>query len=76
MCIHLSQHLYSIHLADQNEECTMQLADHIRVSTNINIRTKVPPHNFKITFTNKPLRTLRESVFLRHILTLVHQLTC
>uniref|UniRef100_A0A671WMN3 Dynactin subunit 1 n=1 Tax=Sparus aurata TaxID=8175 RepID=A0A671WMN3_SPAAU len=24
------QHLYSIHLADQNEECTMQLADHIR----------------------------------------------
>lgn len=27
------QHLYSIHLADQNEDCTMQLADHIRVST-------------------------------------------
>ncbi|XP_056282936.1 dynactin subunit 1 isoform X2 [Pseudoliparis swirei] len=24
------QHLYSIHLADQNEDCTMQLADHIR----------------------------------------------
>ncbi|XP_076604663.1 dynactin subunit 1 isoform X2 [Chaetodon auriga] len=24
------QHLYSIHLADHNEECTMQLADHIR----------------------------------------------
>ncbi|XP_036981329.1 dynactin subunit 1 isoform X3 [Acanthopagrus latus] len=24
------QHLYSIHLADQDEECTMQLADHIR----------------------------------------------
>ncbi|XP_037833602.1 dynactin subunit 1 isoform X3 [Kryptolebias marmoratus] len=24
------QHLYSIHLADQNENCTMQLADHIR----------------------------------------------
>lgn len=26
------QHLYSIHLADQSEDCTMQLADHIRVS--------------------------------------------
>ncbi|XP_008299114.1 dynactin subunit 1 [Stegastes partitus] len=24
------QHLYSIHLVDQNEDCTMQLADHIR----------------------------------------------
>ncbi|XP_029972224.1 dynactin subunit 1 isoform X10 [Salarias fasciatus] len=24
------QHLYSIHLADQDEDCTMQLADHIR----------------------------------------------
>ncbi|CAN9502001.1 unnamed protein product [Ophioblennius macclurei] len=24
------QHLYSIHLVDQDEECTMQLADHIR----------------------------------------------
>uniref|UniRef100_A0A3B3XE56 Dynactin subunit 1 n=2 Tax=Poecilia mexicana TaxID=48701 RepID=A0A3B3XE56_9TELE len=24
------QHLYSIHLADQSEDCTMQLADHIR----------------------------------------------
>ncbi|KAM4540593.1 dynactin subunit 1 isoform 1-T1 [Fundulus diaphanus] len=24
------QHLYSIHLIDQNEDCTMQLADHIR----------------------------------------------
>ncbi|XP_039993984.1 dynactin subunit 1 isoform X3 [Xiphias gladius] len=24
------QHLYSIHLADQNEDCTVQLADHIR----------------------------------------------
>ncbi|KAM9708925.1 dynactin subunit 1 isoform 1-T1 [Menidia menidia] len=24
------QHLYSIHLADQNEDCTTQLADHIR----------------------------------------------
>uniref|UniRef100_A0A3P9IYP1 Dynactin subunit 1 n=1 Tax=Oryzias latipes TaxID=8090 RepID=A0A3P9IYP1_ORYLA len=24
------QHLYSIHLADQTEDCTMQLADHIR----------------------------------------------
>ncbi|XP_071369514.1 dynactin subunit 1-like isoform X2 [Centroberyx affinis] len=24
------QHLYSIHLAEQSEECTMQLADHIR----------------------------------------------
>ncbi|XP_075963324.1 dynactin subunit 1 [Anarhichas minor] len=24
------QHLYSIHLSDQNEDCTMQLADHIR----------------------------------------------
>ncbi|XP_026194838.1 dynactin subunit 1 isoform X3 [Anabas testudineus] len=24
------QHLYSIHLADENEDCTMQLADHIR----------------------------------------------
>ncbi|CAJ1074605.1 dynactin subunit 1 isoform X6 [Xyrichtys novacula] len=24
------QHLYSIHLAEQNEDCTMQLADHIR----------------------------------------------
>ncbi|XP_072221927.1 dynactin subunit 1 isoform X1 [Leuresthes tenuis] len=24
------QHLYSIHLADQNEDCTIQLADHIR----------------------------------------------
>ncbi|XP_061600414.1 dynactin subunit 1 isoform X3 [Cololabis saira] len=24
------QHLYSIHLADHNEDCTMQLADHIR----------------------------------------------
>lgn len=47
MFIHLPQHLYSIHLADQNEECTMQLADHIRVSTNINIRTKVPPHTLK-----------------------------
>lgn len=31
----LSQHLYSIHLADQNEDCTMQLVDHIRVSTGI-----------------------------------------
>lgn len=58
MCIHLPQHLYSIHLADQNEECTMQLADHIRVSTNIIIRTKVPPHNFKITFNNNPLSEL------------------
>lgn len=25
------QHLYSIHLADQAEDCTMQLADHIKV---------------------------------------------
>ena len=47
MLIHLPQHLYSIHLADQDEECTMQLADHIRVSININIRTKVPPHTLK-----------------------------
>lgn len=31
----LFQHLYSIHLADQNEDCTMQLADHIRVSIDI-----------------------------------------
>lgn len=26
------QHLYSIHLADQAEDCTLQLADHIKVS--------------------------------------------
>ncbi|KAG9460397.1 hypothetical protein GDO78_022074 [Eleutherodactylus coqui] len=26
------QHLYSIHLADQQEDCTMQLFDHIKVS--------------------------------------------
>lgn len=25
------QHLYSIHLAEQAEDCTMQLADHIKV---------------------------------------------
>lgn len=25
------QHLYSIHLAEQPEDCTMQLADHIKV---------------------------------------------
>lgn len=39
MCQHLwmlilpfPQHLYSIHLADQAEDCTLQLADHIKVS--------------------------------------------
>lgn len=37
----LSQHLYSVHLADQNEDCTMQLADHIRVSTYITSRLGV-----------------------------------
>ncbi|KAG8546278.1 hypothetical protein GDO81_019336 [Engystomops pustulosus] len=26
------QHLYSIHLAEQPEDCTMQLSDHIKVS--------------------------------------------
>lgn len=28
----LLQHLYSIHLAEQPEDCTLQLADHVRVS--------------------------------------------
>lgn len=28
------QHLYSIHLAEQPEDCTMQLADHIKVKKN------------------------------------------
>ncbi|XP_057225353.1 dynactin subunit 1 [Malurus melanocephalus] len=29
------QHLYSIHLADQAEDCTLQLADHIKVSPSV-----------------------------------------
>lgn len=32
VCPSPPQHLYSIHLAEQPEDCTMQLADHIRVS--------------------------------------------
>lgn len=30
-CSHLFQQLYSVHLADQSEDCTVQLADHIKV---------------------------------------------
>lgn len=31
MFLFISQQLYSVHLADQTEDCTVQLADHIKV---------------------------------------------
>lgn len=37
------QHLYSIHLADQPEDCTMQLADHIKVRVSVALSEKGSP---------------------------------
>lgn len=31
MFLFIFQQLYSVHLADQTEDCTVQLADHIKV---------------------------------------------